>query len=179
MRLIDADAFKNDIKHRLVLSALDAPQPLAYRSTDIFDLADEQPTVEAVPLEDYRSMEQTVYKLTQALAEAEPKRGICEDCLFLDSHDDFTFACKKGKEIHDLNGACDKWRSAYLRGEAEPTKHGRWRRTEAYPHKIYCSECYATFIRNDELLRLEDIPHDYCPCCGARMDGGENEVNRR
>ena len=30
------------------------------------------PTVDAVPLEDYRSMEQTVYKLTQALAEAEP-----------------------------------------------------------------------------------------------------------
>ena len=30
------------------------------------------PTIEAVPLEDYRSMEQTVHKLTQALAEAEP-----------------------------------------------------------------------------------------------------------
>ena len=29
-------------------------------------------TIEAVPLEDYRSMEQTVYKLTQAIAEAEP-----------------------------------------------------------------------------------------------------------
>ena len=58
-------------------------------------------------------------------------------------------------------------------------KHGRWRRTEAYPHKIYCSECYATFIRNDEFLHLEDIPHNYCPCCGVRMDGGENEVNRR
>lgn len=33
------------------------------------------PTVETVTLEDYRSMEQTVYKLTQALAEAEPKHG--------------------------------------------------------------------------------------------------------
>lgn len=30
------------------------------------------PTVEAVPLEDYQSMEQTVHKLTQAIAEAEP-----------------------------------------------------------------------------------------------------------
>lgn len=28
-----------------------------------------------VPLEDYRSMEQTVHKLTQAIAEAEPKHG--------------------------------------------------------------------------------------------------------
>ena len=57
-----------------------------------------------------------------AKKEYEPKHGICEDCLFLDSHDDFTFACKKGKEMHDLNGTCDKWRSAYLRGEAEPVK---------------------------------------------------------
>lgn len=30
------------------------------------------PTTETVPLDDYRSMEQTVYKLTQALALAEP-----------------------------------------------------------------------------------------------------------
>lgn len=39
----------------------------------------QMPTIEAVPLEDYRSMEQTVYKLTQALAEAEPKH-LCENC---------------------------------------------------------------------------------------------------
>lgn len=53
--------------------------------------------------------------------------------------------------------------------EAEPIKHGRWLRTDAYPHRIYCSECYATFIRNDEFLHLEDIPHNYCPNCGADM----------
>lgn len=45
-RLIWADVLKHTIAHRCVLSALDAPQPLAYRSTDIFDLIDEQPTVE-------------------------------------------------------------------------------------------------------------------------------------
>ncbi len=45
-RLIWADALKHTIAHRCVLSALDAPQPLAYRSTDIFDLIDEQPTAE-------------------------------------------------------------------------------------------------------------------------------------
>ena len=41
------------------------------RSSFKYDIAD-APTIEAVPLEDYRSMEQTVHKLTQALAEAEP-----------------------------------------------------------------------------------------------------------
>lgn len=54
--------------------------------------------------------------------------------------------------------------------KAEPIKHGRWLRTDAYPHRIYCSECYATFIRNDEFLKLNDIPRNYCPACGAKMD---------
>lgn len=54
--------------------------------------------------------------------------------------------------------------------EADPVKHERWLRTDAYPHRIYCSECYSTFIRNDEFLHLEDIPHNYCPNCGAKMD---------
>ena len=40
----------------------------------------QMPTIEAVPLEDYRSMEQTVYKLTQALAEAEPR--VCATCEY-------------------------------------------------------------------------------------------------
>lgn len=52
----------------------------------------------------------------------------------------------------------------------DPVKHGRWLRTDAYPHRIYCSSCFMTFIRNDEFLCLDDIPHNYCPNCGARMD---------
>ena len=50
-------------------------------------------------------------------------------------------------------------------------KTGRWLRTEAYPHRIYCSSCFVTFIRNDEFLNLNDIPHGFCPHCGADMRG--------
>ena len=50
-------------------------------------------------------------------------------------------------------------------------KKGRWMRTDAYPHRRYCSVCFATFIRNDEFLKLDDIPHKYCPNCGAYMGG--------
>ena len=37
-------------------------------------IIDKMPTVDAVPLEDYKSMERTVNKLTKAIAEAEPVR---------------------------------------------------------------------------------------------------------
>lgn len=50
---------------------------------------------------------------------------------------------------------------------------GRWMRTEAYPHRIYCSECYKTFILNDELAAWQngDLPRNFCPNCGTPMKG--------
>ena len=56
-------------------------------------------------------------------------------------------------------------------------KTGRWMRTDAYPHRRYCSVCFATFIRNDEFLKLDDIPHNYCPNCGANMRGEKDALN--
>lgn len=61
--------------------------------------------------------------------------------------------------------------------EAEPVRHGRWLRGSAYPHHIFCSVCYATYIPNDEipLWKSEsyfNVPRNYCPYCGAKMDGG-------
>ena len=51
-------------------------------------------------------------------------------------------------------------------------KTGKWIRGEAYPHRIYCSECYKTFIPNDEMRAWVDgdLPRKYCPECGARME---------
>lgn len=48
MRLIDADAFKRDVKNRCVLSPLDAPWPLAYGDTDLFEIIDATPTAEPI-----------------------------------------------------------------------------------------------------------------------------------
>lgn len=52
--------------------------------------------------------------------------------------------------------------------EAEPLRHGRWN----YRHKddwCYCTACGTDAEGSDG----ECLETDYCPHCGARMDGGE------
>ena len=43
--------------------------------------------------------------------------------------------------------------------EAEPVKHGRWKRLSSF--WLECSCCGDT----------SENPYNYCPECGARMDG--------
>lgn len=73
MRLINADELKDAIPEVSADIFENCGRCKLFDDVEIKHLIDVQPTVDAVPLEDYRSMEQTVYKLTQALAEAEPR----------------------------------------------------------------------------------------------------------
>ena len=64
--------------------------------------------------------------------------------------------------------------------DAEPIRHGHWLTTEAYPHRVVCSECYGTYVRNeniiegrykgDEIVPIYCTEAEYCPHCGAKMD---------
>ena len=53
-------------------------------------------------------------------------------------------------------------------------KHGKWERTDAYPHRVYCSACYETYLPNETWLELWHPPMSFCPNCGAQM-GSEGE----
>lgn len=59
--------------------------------------------------------------------------------------------------------------------DVTPVRHGYWRITDAYPHNVYCSECYKTFAQTHWAV-WEDgsLPRQFCPSCGARMDGEQN-----
>lgn len=64
---------------------------------------------------------------------------------------------------------------------AEP-KMGRWIRGSAYPHHIFCSVCYATYVPNDEWVIWKTdgtdgyrLSRNFCPSCGADMRGEEDE----
>ena len=53
--------------------------------------------------------------------------------------------------------------------DVAPVRHGRW---VSVPHKLarVCSVC-----NQDEPYKFADIDadvYDYCPSCGAKMDGG-------
>ena len=49
-------------------------------------------------------------------------------------------------------------------------RRGRWLTTDAYPHHLYCSVCYKTYAKNAKWVNELDLPTNYCPNCGARMD---------
>ena len=62
--------------------------------------------------------------------------------------------------------------------DAEPVRHGRWKYLFDPPHtwtvhyscKIACSNCKREFSR------LEGVNFNYCPNCGAKMDGGKDDL---
>lgn len=59
--------------------------------------------------------------------------------------------------------------------ELVEVRHGRWLTTDAYPHHLYCSVCYKTYAKNAKWVNELDLPTNYCPNCGALMDGKEDE----
>ena len=60
--------------------------------------------------------------------------------------------------------------------DVRPVVRGKWNRTDAYPHRVYCSVCYKTYLKNDELLERWEFPMNFCPNCGADMRTEEGET---
>ena len=49
--------------------------------------------------------------------------------------------------------------------EAEPVKNGMWETNSDRPDSLICSICKCGF----DMWKHD--PHNYCPNCGAKMDG--------
>ena len=61
--------------------------------------------------------------------------------------------------------------------EAEPVRHGERKvvpSTSGGYHDFRCSECRRFRFHNGEMIKK----YHYCPNCGAKMDGGDNEKQR-
>lgn len=47
---------------------------------------------------------------------------------------------------------------------------GNWLITDAWPHNVYCSNCYETYAQADwEIWKDGSLPRAFCPTCGAQM----------
>ena len=44
-------------------------------------------------------------------------------------------------------------------------RHGHWKRSQHYPHIIFCDECGEPFELSNSINHW-----NYCPNCGAKMD---------
>ena len=66
-------------------------------------------------------------------------------------------------EIQYKNG----YRNGYEDGKKDAVKHGRWVHDVANLHM--CTNCLESYKSRDVTV------FDYCPNCGARMDGTDNE----
>jgi hypothetical protein len=63
--------------------------------------------------------------------------------------------------------------------EAEPVKHGRWESEHETWGRLQCSVCKKEALleeaKGDVGRILLYVTSNYCPNCGAKMDGGNNE----
>ena len=86
------------------------------------------------------------------------------------------YGCTHGGTLGSHSGAVDVVGSAIYKlpaADVVPVKHGHWEYDKHFRF-AECSECEAEFYICD----LEEISGDgfinFCPTCGAKMDGGEN-----
>lgn len=56
-----------------------------------------------------------------------------------------------------------------LAADVAPVVHGRWETNSDRPDTLICSMCKCGF----DMWKHD--PHNYCPNCGAKMDGDSDE----
>lgn len=61
--------------------------------------------------------------------------------------------------------------------DAVPVVHSCWKQTDAYPHWLYCMNCYKRIVPNVKWVEEYNIPTNFCPNCGAKMDGERRDEN--
>lgn len=53
-----------------------------------------------------------------------------------------------------------------------PVVHGKWAPSERNPSFLVCSVCGGCYVYDEW---VDERKWRYCPNCGARMDGGDND----
>ena len=86
------------------------------------------------------------------------------------------YGCTHGGTLGSHSGAVDVVGSAIYKlpaADVVPVKHGHWIEQENWvPDDYY----YTCSVCGEDYNTIDGSPdYNYCPNCGARMDGGDNE----
>ena len=95
----------------------------------------------------------------------------CRSCIEPDCRGCNMYVLEKALKQRRFERLKDNRNTICVATEVRPIVRGEWLRTDAYPHWLYCSACYGSYLPNDELLEMYKIPMNYCPNCGADMRG--------
>lgn len=58
--------------------------------------------------------------------------------------------------------------------DAAPVRHGRWEEKMEHAGYVCCSVCHDCYVEKGWIFNKKWA---WCPQCGARMDGGENNAD--
>lgn len=90
------------------------------------------------------------------------------------------FHLSEDDEIADFNFELDGWKNDFTKiepADVAPVRYGLWYADE--DSRIVCSECKhgAPYMyKISDKLVMQELT-DYCPNCGARMDGEDDEID--
>ena len=93
----------------------------------------------------------------------------CNDCIHVAVCGDCFHAelCEKSEMLIGFSRDNPAYCSMFLNSaDVAPVRHGRWGTHSDRPDSLICSVCNCGF----DMWKHD--PHDYCPNCGAKMDGG-------
>ena len=62
-----------------------------------------------------------------------------------------------------------------IAADVAPVKHGHWIPLDDYFEDAQCSECGDALVIGDCSFNDFCECYKFCPNCGAKMDGGDNE----
>lgn len=98
--------------------------------------------------------------------------SICRRCFH-------SYVCEQFNEHRDSNNQkCHFFNDHFVPiADVAPVVHGRWiSLTDCANAGVYCSVCHKKVWKEDYAWcnRKNELRSNYCPHCGARMDGGKD-----
>ena len=75
------------------------------------------------------------------------------------------FHMSEDEEVAEFNSELDGWRNDFMKiepADVAPVRHGHWKKEYGHYKCLLCNG-------------FDDFADNYCPNCGARMDGESDE----